>query len=144
YACAFDPQGRHLAVALQSGILRIWDVNSARQVFEAPEMDYVFAFSGDGKRLAAGHGNTVKLWDSISWRELSSLDFSAKVNYEPFQLSPDGSRLLCETSTEGLRPKIRDAKTGREFLVLSNAWNPVRFSTAGSRLLVSRAERESY
>src|SRR4029077_378060 len=70
YACAFTPDGRHLATGDKTGHIAIWDVESGKQetTLEAPVMytwDPVqrrhsiggirsLAFSPDGKQLAVG------------------------------------------------------------------------------------------
>ena len=51
------------------------------------------AFSLDGKRLATGSSNSVKIWDAVSGQELPTLRNGHKGRIFSVAFSPDGKRL---------------------------------------------------
>lgn len=72
---AFDPSGKLLASAGDDTSIRLWDVESQKQIGEplTGHTDSVFtvAFSPDGTRLVSGGGDaTVRLWDVESHRQI--------------------------------------------------------------------------
>src|SRR5262249_13346091 len=103
YRLAFSPDGRYLAsgsvsqVEGTAGDLKLWDLDTGREVGELPRMDVTgLAFSPQGNTLASFGRGTLILWDVATrkarvtlkeeaWR--MSLDFS-----------PDGKTLICAHS----------------------------------------------
>jgi WD40 repeat protein len=61
----FSPDGNHLATAGGDKILRVWDVETGKELaaFSNPDRVGAVAFSPDGKSLAAGSKNgSVRIW----------------------------------------------------------------------------------
>jgi WD40 repeat protein len=80
-AVAFSPDGKLLAAGNRYSTVRVWDVASRKEVNTlAGHLGDVWAiaFSPDGKTLAAADTDwkkpsKIKLWDTTTWRERSSL-----------------------------------------------------------------------
>src|SRR5262245_43833026 len=66
------------------------------------------SLSSDGKLLATGGHNTVRLWDAASGKEVRSLPFPG--NHEAVALSPDGKRLAVGHQTGAA---LLDASSGK-------------------------------
>ncbi len=103
-AVAFGPDGRSLAIAARGAanarpIVTLWDLASGRPVrtFEAgPGPVEALAYSGDGRRLAAGGGTNggsgwATAWDAETGAEFGALDSVGLVKALAFH--PDGSRI---------------------------------------------------
>jgi WD40 repeat protein len=96
WAVAFAPDGERLAMALDDGTVKIWDVNAERVVatlnaHKGPV--WGVAFSPDGKTLAtSSDDNTVKLWKVGTWSKLGVLTHEAAVR--PLAFSPDSKTLV--------------------------------------------------
>jgi len=75
---AFSPDGKQLVSASYCGDIRIWDVTTGKQLWvisansSSPPSTYVasVAFSSDGKFVAGGTEDSIKLWEVSSGKEL--------------------------------------------------------------------------
>ena len=96
---AGSPDGRMLAAADSSGMVRIWDVATLQ---ELPALkgfllgSHSVAFSPDSRRLAAGSNGreAVKLWDVTTWQEVLTLSGEGS-RFGGLNFSPDGRYLLA-------------------------------------------------
>ena len=62
---SFSPAGKHLATAGGDKVVRVWDVETGKELgaLSSPDRVGVVAFSPDGKSLAAGSKNgSVRIW----------------------------------------------------------------------------------
>src|SRR5205085_8416291 len=101
------------------------------------------AYSPDGKRLATASGDTVKIWDAQTGKEIVSIPWFAE-GFSPGVLgvafSPDGNRLAGARPGSKGEVKIWDAQTGQELLSIEKQFPPsqaVAFSPDGARVAAS-------
>jgi WD40 repeat protein len=158
---AFSPDGKDIATGGADGVVRFWEVPSARPEGFATTGRFKagckahqsavrsIAYRADGKRLATAGGGSegpvlpnkprppgeVKVWDTETGEETLKIQgHTAAVLTVAF--SPDG-RLLASGSGDA-RVKIWDAEIGAEKLALvghTSQVNTVAFSPDGARLL---------
>jgi WD40 repeat protein len=129
---AFSRDGKTLACSGDQGV-RLWDIGLGQEVVRLPRsparMDCV-AFSPDDTMLAAGgKGNTVRLWDVRSRREVRALT-GAALDAQDLEFSPDGQRLAGAIGNEA---RLWDVASGQQVasfgwrkrvLVEAVAWSP--------------------
>lgn len=137
---SFSPDNRWLAVAHMDGpsSFRIWDLTTKAQirVLEGhTDHGHAVTFNHDGKLLAtAASDNTVRLWDTATWKEIASLKHGTKVHKMAF--TPDGKRLACGCADSTIR--FWDLATNQEVAELRGHYAYVHslvFSPDGSRLI---------
>ena len=116
-AVMFLHGGATVGVLTWDGILRLWDVTSTpiRSFFEVhlgwgPQWSFPttqMAFSPDGVTLAAGWGQTIRLWDVLAGTTLEALDNGTDITSVAF--SPEGATLAVGSQGE---IKLWDVATG--------------------------------
>ncbi len=146
WSAAFSPDGAALAMAIDDGTIKLWDVTDHKVQLTIPAHHgpvWSVRYSPDGRRLAtASDDGTVKLWDAATGKELQEFKHPAPVR--PVVFSPDGTRLL----TGGRNGIVRlwDIETGKEeftaqahagvLMALAFAPDGRTFATAGSDKMV--------
>src|SRR5262249_44595267 len=66
----FSPNGTLLAAGDRDGVIRVWDVETGRELYSSKghkKWIHALTFSADGRILAScGHDRTVRLWESTT------------------------------------------------------------------------------
>ena len=114
----FDPTGRILLVQEQDRSLSLWNIAKGEEIRRIPFGCEAFAFSRDGKRLAASgyHGTTeeamVHVWDVATGKELFPAVRSPDGTVADLAFFPDGKTLAGTTYGGWIR--LWDLATGKE------------------------------
>jgi WD40 repeat protein len=147
-AICLTRDGKTLATAGWDGFIRLWELDSGKQLqdFGGKQKGFVvagLALSPDGKLLASIHENSIlRLWDTASGKLLREDDDPNHVGSVTF--SPDG-KLLAYTTRMGVpgavpMVRIREVATGSEIRQLKgNAHDTLVFSP-DSRTLIWGSE----
>ncbi len=132
-----SPDGRFLANDQHGGrLLEVWDVSNGRTLLRHecvnPSVYWVpSAFSPDGRQFAVADYDTVRLWDTSTWKEQTTLAAYAS---QGLAYSPDG-RTVAAASVEGVR--LFELASHQERVHLRPDGYPsgaLHFSPTGSRL----------
>ena len=112
----FHPDGIHLASTGGDQQVKVWDLTTGKKLFSGPcdvvhtnGTAYTAAFSPDGRRLAAGSGGAVRVWD---WRKKQLLQTFAGHEKKAISVafSRDGRRLA--SGTWGGSVRLWDVEAG--------------------------------
>jgi WD40 repeat protein len=138
---AISPDGKWLVSGGADKIVKVWDVNSGRELWSLPgHSDWVssVAISSDGKRLASSSADkTIKIWDLMSGQETLTLrgheSLVLGVTFAPDDLRlvsagfdgvvglwdarPWTERLRIESEAKGMIDTVRAHATSRRELI---------------------------
>ena len=114
---SFSPDGFHFASSATDGTVRIWNLDGESITCSCKGQRIgAVRFSPDGKRVASGTENTIRVWDSKSG-ELVLKPFEGSSGYvHSICYSPDGNRIASGTSDKTIC--IWDALDGTLLLTL--------------------------
>jgi WD40 repeat protein/serine/threonine protein kinase len=138
---AFSRDGRHIASVDRDGVLKVWDVQTGRDILRIQAHDkpaHCVAFSPDGHSLASGsQDRTIKIWDVATRQSIHVLQgHKGQINSVAF--SPDGRLLASASGRGGPTAMVWDVATGQALLTLEEhlGWGvrQVAFSPDGRRL----------
>ena len=128
-AVAWDPSGRHLAIAGPDRLVRVWsplEASPARVIF-GHERDVVdLAWQRDGSLLATDQGGTAIRWSLQDQQALSKSPMGCAV--QGMDLSPQGQSLVwCTNGKAFTRPSLaaNDVPKPVDFSgAIQGAWSP--------------------
>ena len=111
HSVAFHPNSRLIAVACADDTIRLINLESAQEeaTLATEGRAWTVAFDGEGRRLAAGVGRSILLFDAITRRKLTTLQAGEPVGRLAWH--PDGN-LLAVGAPNG-RVVLVDARTGQ-------------------------------
>ncbi|HBZ30896.1 MAG TPA: hypothetical protein DEO56_09945, partial [Nitrosomonas nitrosa] len=115
YSVAFSPDGNRILSGGKDGALRMWDVQTGKQIgkpligHEASILSV--AFSSDGRRIVSGSlDNTLRLWDAQTGMPIREPLTGHVHDVLSVAFSPDGRRIVSGSRDNTLR--LWDAQTG--------------------------------
>jgi WD40 repeat protein/serine/threonine protein kinase len=142
---AFSPGGEMLALGEETGTVYLWDVvrGTRVSVLEAGRMPMCLAFSPNGKILAAGLDEDVRLWDLSRGEQILLLtNHTAWVGSLAFSFDGKTLAVGCGDGTIALW----DFATAREIrtLAVHSTWIPaLAFSSDGKMLASASADHSA-
>jgi WD40 repeat protein/serine/threonine protein kinase len=113
HGLSLSPDGRRLATACGSNTVYLWDTNSTT----GPPLHVLrghvhgisaMVYSPNGRQLATGSRDSIRLWDSVTGQQLFML---AAEGNPTLSYSSDGARLV--SSDDGGQYRLWDATTGK-------------------------------
>ncbi len=144
FGVAFSADGKQALSGGMDGTLRLWDVETGRQLrpaIEIPETRiHCVAFSPDGTRALTGDNrNLVRLWDLATGNLLRTFD-RHKNEVMCVAFAPDGSKVLSGGIDQTLR--VWDVASGKQLHCLEHPTvvRSVAFSRDGQQALSGSGE----
>ena len=134
---ALSPDGQIVADGDQTGVVHLWETATGKERchFEGLRQVAAVAFSPDGKRLAAGGGDEVRVWDLTTGKELRQLPGFGINQVLSVAFSPDGRTLA---SVGGNQPvwiwEVASGKVRSKFEGHRGYIRTATFSRDGRRL----------
>lgn len=140
---AYSPDGSQVLTAGLDGTARIWDAGTALEVrtLRVPKGVHSAAWSPGGERIVTTSDDGLRIWDArtgaLSMQVTGRDDALLGSDFKPRAVfSPDGTRILAIAPDHTAR--VRDARSGRQLLVLSGHADGVRsaaYSPDGDRIV---------
>jgi WD40 repeat protein len=145
---ALNPDDTQLASGNESGVVRVWQLNTGKVVHELNGDSAVLrvAFSPDGHRIAsAGRNGTVRIWDLSTDRVVLNLNAPANFAIDNLAFGSDGETLRS-TSAQGKKIQCWNATSAVEARSISlpvpkeAEVTAIAFSNDGGRLALAIAD----
>ncbi len=146
FAVAFSPDSTRLAAAGADRAVRIWEVNSGREIMTIEDhADWIFdiAWSPDGKRIAtASRDKTSKVFDAEKKEVLATFPGHAEV-VMTVSFTPDGKSVVSGGNDNQIRvwSPDEDAKQTRTVGGFGGAVFRLTFAADGKTLVASGADK---
>jgi WD40 repeat protein len=86
-AFAFSSDCKTLASRLQTGLIQLWDTATGiyRQTIQGPDDEIqAIAVSPDGRKIASGSGQRLRLWDAATGAQLKEFDATTAAHLREF------------------------------------------------------------
>jgi WD40 repeat protein len=152
---AFSPDGRHLVMATSSGMVKLYEPTTGRelQTLSGSTLRGLASggvahaqFSADGKVLTTvARGGTVRCWDLPSGRETRRVmlgPLGAWNNGGTVALSPDGRMLAAPDAADKKTVTLRDLTSGRVLRTLKTGATGAGVFSPDGAMLATGAEIE--
>lgn len=138
-AMAVSPDGKVVYSGGTSGVVTAWEIESGKELFQAPSRVYDLDISPDGAKLAGACGDrSLRIWDAKSGAELVRIQPGVPGFRVAF--SPDGRHVGAALSP-GEEPRslvVYDAMDGDEIATFSASpparWHSLAFSPDGRQI----------
>ncbi|MCA1685486.1 MAG: hypothetical protein LC745_05775, partial [Planctomycetia bacterium] len=146
FAVAFSPDGKQLAAAGADRAIRVWEVDSGKQVALIEDhADWILdlAFSPDGKRLAsASRDKTCKVFDLAKKESLVTFPGHAQTAFT-VAFSPDGKHVASggEDNTIRLWNANDDGKQVRQITGFGGPVFRVQYTPDGKSLVACGSDK---
>jgi WD40 repeat protein len=110
--------------------MRVFDVETSKEVRGLPLPAGKPVLSRDGRRLALGAGSSIAVWDLEAGKEILKIPFSVVPRYDDFTLSGDGNRLFVALPKATI--DVWDLRTGKIIRTLpSSQWRTLCMALSG-------------
>lgn len=144
-AVAFSPDGGTATTMAMDGSVQLWDLSTFEPTAElsgpsdpAPQGRVNLAFSPDSTMLVTGDpgdNGALRLWDTTSHEELTSLSCGCAAN--PVAFSPDGEVLVTSPHRNTGQVWLWDLSTNEHVATLSHEYDPAEADELGEDPLPS-------
>jgi Planctomycete cytochrome C/WD domain, G-beta repeat len=150
-AIAFSPDGKSIASASYDKLVKVWDVNTGKQLKSLKEHSdavYAVAFMPDGKRLVSAAGDrTLKVWDVAAGTRLTTINdaldslYAVAVNPSGTQIAAAGADRIVRTWAWNEASESNPATLQASTFAHADAVLRLAYSSDGSTLVSAGADR---